>query len=226
MIQSRDPKADSEPLKQADYPKVRFWFKRDWSKFQKGSKAAKDASVDNSSDSKMVGRGKARSAEGINVMMLYIERDDGTSVDGDVANNIRQTARSIWENLGNAGIAPTTWGQADMQVKKDYWREMAEVFPYLKLCDRNWKANQIATEFYTKWYQGWLRNKNRHLGNNQQIGLGGNQNKRVRKDSVTTMQKRLRPDALVSSIQSHLSHKLHVTLPSLDCPWFIRRHLT
>ena len=90
MIQTMDPKADIEPLKQADYSKVRFWFKRDWSKFQKDLKAAKNASVDNS---KMVVRGgKACSSEDINVMMLYIKRDDSTSVDGDVANYIRQMA--------------------------------------------------------------------------------------------------------------------------------------
>jgi hypothetical protein len=167
--------------------------------------AAKETTV-NKLDSKMVVRGKGRAAEGINVMMLYIESEDGTSVDGDVAAYIRQMARSIWTELADvAGAAAPTWGQVDLQFKREYFRRIAELFPYLKLCHHDWKAHQISTECYSKWFSGSRWNKHE---DNQSIAVGGGQNKRPRKDSMKPVQKRLRSDAAVSSIPCYLSHKL------------------
>ena len=131
--------------------------------------------------------------------MLYVETEDGQSVDGDVASEIRDEARSLWKKLDDAGIAPPTWGQADLNIKREYLREMAELFPYIGLCHQGWKANQVATDFYPKWYKGsQTRKKRLESGDGERIDSGGS--KRSRKDSTKTVQKRMRPDTLVSRL--------------------------
>ncbi len=197
------------PLKRTDYPHIRFWFKRDWTNYYKTMKAASQG------DSKLeVARGKARSAKGINVMMLYIEMEDGQSVDGDVAADIRQTARTVWMELEDVDtVLPVTWGQMGEQRRKEYSRKMAETYPYIRLCHQDWKANEVATVFYPKWHKGRL-NKD-----DPKVGSDG---KRSRKDSTTTMQKRLRPD-VVSGIQFYLSHNLPnlCNIPEVDPPFSV-----
>ncbi len=178
------------PLGQSDYPKVKFWNRCDWTAFQ----AIK---VD---ESKMVVRGRSRASKGINLMMLYVESEDGVPVDGDTANRIRDMAKSYWDGLGDN--APASWGKASLQVKSDYCRQMVKWFPDLRLCSRDWKASNIATDFYTGWYKGWQRK----LNDGQEIEVsGGSQNKRSRKVSTKVMQKRTRIDDFVSNIQCYLS---------------------
>jgi hypothetical protein len=178
------------PLKQSDYPKVKFWNRYNWTAFQANK-------VD---ESKMVVRGRSRASKGINVMMLYVESEDGMPVDGDTANHIRDMAKSYWDGLGDN--APMSWGKAGLQVKSDYCRQMVKWFPNLRLCSRDWKASNIATDFYTGWYRGWQRK----LNDGQEIEVsGGSQNKRSRKDSTKVMQKRTRIDDFVSNILCYLS---------------------
>ena len=184
------------PPKQTDYPNIKFWFKREWTKYCNELKVAQ-ASVDNPDTSTGV-RGKSRAAEGINVMMLYIETEDGRPVDGDVASDIREAARSIWTKLDDVGIAPARWGQANLKIKREYLSKMVELFPYIGLCHQGWKAHQVATDFYPKWYKGSQTRKEREkeapkFADGKRIGSGGS--KRSRKDSTKTVQKRMRPDS-------------------------------
>jgi len=187
------------PLKQSDYPKVKFWNRCDWTNFQNAAKAA---------ESKMAVRGRSRASKGINVMMLFIESEDGVPVDGDTSNHIRDMAKSYWDRrLGDN--PPPTWGKADLQCRSDYCRQMVKWFPELRLCSRDWKAGHIATDFYTGWYKG-LQNKvlqkKSDGGQLQEIEVsGGSQNKRSRKDSKKVMQKKTRIDTFVSNIQFYPS---------------------
>lgn len=73
-------------------------------------------------------QGKGRSSKCINVMMLYIEMEDGLSVNGDVATEIHQAARAFWTKLAEAGNLPMTWGPAPPEIKRDYLSKMAELF--------------------------------------------------------------------------------------------------
>ena len=179
------------PLKQNDYPKVKFWNRGDWTAFQNAAKA---------DESKMVVRGRSRASKGINVMMLYVESEDGVPVDGDTANHIRDMAKSYWDGLGDN--PPASWGKAGLQVKSNYCRQMVKWFPDLRLCSRDWKASNIATDSYTGWHKSWQKK----LGDIQEIeASGGGQNKRSRKDSMKAMQKRTRVDDFVSNIQFYPS---------------------
>jgi len=84
--------------------------------------------------------------------MQYVEDQHGNVVDGFLAAMMRSLARAIWVELGVSGAAPLTWGQADAETRKGYYWAMAAGFFKLRLCNSNWKAEQIATEHYSRWF--------------------------------------------------------------------------
>ena len=140
-----DGTATHTPLKQAEYPQVKFWFKHDWTVYQSEHPADLDA------DGKTQ-RGKGRASKGVNVTMCYVEHDDGQTVNGNRASEIRRFARSIWVLLAKKGTVPATWGAADLESRKLYCHEMSDRFPELGLCDLDWKAEQVVTDNYPSWH--------------------------------------------------------------------------
>jgi hypothetical protein len=123
-------------------------------------------------------------------MMLYVETEDGESVNGDRASEMRQHARHIWDKQVDQS---TSWKLVGMPVKVDFYKKIAEWFPELRLCQSDWKADQIAKEFYLGWY------KTKYTD--------GSQRKRSRKDSEKALPKRMRSDAFVSLFSEVLSCK-------------------
>ena len=77
----------------SEYPNIHFWMKKDWTDFEN--------KANNSSDLRCQKgvQGGTRSANGENVMMLYIEHPNGESIDGMIASSIRAFARSIWRGF-------------------------------------------------------------------------------------------------------------------------------
>ena len=135
-LDSRTSKRTS--LRKEDFPKVRFWFRREW--------------LDSSEKKNQVGdgtRGRAQVARGLNVKMRYVEDEDGEPVDGNRAAAIRAIVRSFWITL--KGPLPSTWGLASAEIKEAYFEHMSTCHE-LNLCDQNWKAGQIATDYYPSWH--------------------------------------------------------------------------
>lgn len=105
------------------------------------------------------GRGKTRSAAGINVSMQYIELKNGTVIDGHRATNMRQFARCLWVQLAVDGKLFASWGEVDAGSKMFYYREMADRFEELAYCELDWKAEMIASDNYSGWKQTWLKKR-------------------------------------------------------------------
>jgi hypothetical protein len=133
------------PLCQKDYPKIKFWFKRQWTEF-----------TNNQPANALSSRGRSRASQGINVAMQYVELEDGTVIDGDRATEMRKFARGVWVSFAKNGAPPSKWGQADVQARQQYINSLSSRFPELRLCDLDWKAEQIATDNYPSWYNTWL----------------------------------------------------------------------
>jgi hypothetical protein len=138
--------AKPPPLSQDDYPLVKYWEKKAWKSVSGTRKDTSEVQTTTSS------RGGTRSSKGENVMMLYIEDANGLPVDGNIASDMRDFARCIWRSLYERGLAPSTWGQATMQVRDEFCREMEREYPVLRFCDNHWKANALATAIYSQWY--------------------------------------------------------------------------
>jgi len=73
-------------------------------------------------------------------------------VDGFSAAMMQSLAWAIWVELEISDAAPLMWEQADAETRKGYYWAMAVGFFELRLCDLNWKAEQIATEHYSGWF--------------------------------------------------------------------------
>ena len=96
--------------------------------------------------------------------------------------------------LGKKGTPPATWGAADIETRKLYSQEMSTRFPELKLCDLDWKAEQIATDNYPSWHYTW-DSKMGHQDikiekDNSHAAGSGSQTKRLRGESMTIHLKR------------------------------------
>jgi hypothetical protein len=183
---SEKPPNHLTPLNRQEYPHVKYWFKRDWSQYQTEHAAEDDHSC--------AQRGRGRAAKGINVSMRYVEFENGEMISGDRATEIRRFARSIWVLLGKKGTPPATWGTADIETRKLYSQEMCMRFPELKLCNLDWKAEQIATDNYPSWHNTWdckTAHQDLKIERDSSLAPGsGSQMKRVRGESKTVHSKR------------------------------------
>ena len=115
----------SGPLRREDYPNIRFWTRQDWnSSLQENAVLEIDQDEDGEAfpdpgpdeleePHQPPARGKRRAAQGINVAMKYIEREDGTVVDGFYAAEIRRYARSLWAQMALDNKLPATWSDVD-----------------------------------------------------------------------------------------------------------------
>ena len=123
--------------------------------------------------------------------MRYVEYENGEIISGDRATEIRRFARSIWVLLGNKGSPPATWGTADIETRKLYSQEMCSRFPELKLCDLDWKSEQIATDNYPSWHNTWDSKTTQQIERDNSLAPGsGSQMKRVRGESTSVYSKR------------------------------------
>jgi hypothetical protein len=183
------------PLRQEDYPRIKFWFKRQWTEFL----------IDHPTNaiSGSQSRGRTRSSQGINVTMKYVELEDGTVISGDRANEIRKFARAIWVSVSKTGTQPSKWGQADIQTRQQYLSAMGSRFPELRFCDLDWKIEQIATDNYPSWYANWLSNRDAQKVKKENGDVLSLQTKRSRKASEKFAAKRIKlGGAVVSDDQS------------------------
>ena len=116
---------------QLDYPKVHFWKRKEWKDFNNKSKNSSGL------QGKKGTRGGARSAKGENVMMLYIEHPNGKAIDGVLAAEIREFARSIWRGLYALGMAPRKWRDSSRDAQDKYTHEMEKKWPVLRYCENH-----------------------------------------------------------------------------------------
>jgi hypothetical protein len=193
-----DVKANQEvfsaPLRQEDYPKIKFWFKRQWTEFSN--------SHPTNSISGPQARGRSRAAQGINVSMQYVELEDGTIISGDRATEIRKFARAIWVSISKTDAPPSKWGQADIQTRQKYLSSMGFRFPELRFCDLEWKSDQIATDNYPSWYTNWLSKHDTQNVKNENDDVLPLQTKRSRMASEKSAAKRIKlGDAIISDDQ-------------------------
>ncbi|KAG6905924.1 hypothetical protein DXG01_016914 [Tephrocybe rancida] len=147
------PLAPYKPLKQENYPRITFWYKSEWQTYKS----------ENKSDGDIGNRGRALSSQGVNVMSPFIEHENGSAVNGHILRDMRSHARAIWMSLDKIGRLPPTWGKADAETASQYRSEMREKFIALRLCDNDWKADQIATDTYSSWYKSHREHKARQV---------------------------------------------------------------
>ncbi|KAF8971771.1 hypothetical protein BDZ97DRAFT_1753026 [Flammula alnicola] len=142
---SSQPSSLGPKPKKDDFPHLKFWFRRLYNLHLREKKKAKAVLNPNSGKA---ARGGARLAEtGENVATDYIETEDGEIVDGPTAASIRLRLRNIFNEMSkpqNSMALPNTWSDAGVTEREYLLRELYKDFPYIRLCDDDWKAILLA----------------------------------------------------------------------------------
>ena len=81
------------PLKVKDYPAVKFWYK-DQRKEEKDRRMKYDAEHN-------IHRPKGHSSKNENIRFWFLEKQNGTTIDGVELNRIHAEAKTIWDNMCN-----------------------------------------------------------------------------------------------------------------------------
>ncbi len=167
---------NTKPYSQSDYLLVKYWTRQQWKDNKNNNKDASDIL-----EIKDKMHGGTRSTKGENVMMLYIEHEDGTPIDGNMVAQIREHARLIWKDLYHRGKSPEKWSDTTREVHDEYFCKMEERWEVLQYCDNHWKANKLATALYSIWYNQYHKKAAKTQGGNLHKGC---LNKKVRISSV------------------------------------------
>lgn len=129
-------------------------------------------------------RGRSRLSEGnVNVMCDFIELQDGAVVDGATAEHIRARFRDTFAEQKISATrmqetVPKTWGEASAGFKKFLIKEVYDHFPYMRLCDNDWKVHYLAARVYPNWLKTQRKKEQRmeikveKTENSQAIGFG------------------------------------------------------
>ena len=131
------------------FPHIALWDQQDYKKVKKVKKAGGD--VLHVGQHKPV-RGSARMNEGENVMLDFVELDDGTIVDGNTAKLIRDELRSVYNELKKKDLLPKTWGAIGITARTFVFSHIYAKFPYLRLCHNDWKIIAIAGPGLSQWW--------------------------------------------------------------------------
>ncbi|KAJ7936767.1 hypothetical protein B0H13DRAFT_1853188 [Mycena leptocephala] len=135
-----------------DYPQISYWTEQDYLKEESERKKVNGKASMKEAQSK---RGSRRLADDENVMLWFIEDQDGNSITGSRAKAARAKARQIWRYLHGQGRLSGRWNDADIVVRSYYAGEMRREFPELRLCEFDYKAHRIATMTFPNWVKNY-----------------------------------------------------------------------
>ncbi|KAK7018140.1 hypothetical protein R3P38DRAFT_2981473 [Favolaschia claudopus] len=146
--------APTELINDTTFPSIRFWTRDNFNKSQTNKKTT-------TMNGKAGAKGSVRAAKDINVMHLYVEHEDGTIATGREVKEMRNTQRSIFQQIKNSFPTelPSTWGAASIAIVKYHRDEMYSAHPCLRLCTSHWKVSLMATDAYSSWYKKNVKNK-------------------------------------------------------------------
>lgn len=86
------------------------------------------------------------------ILSSFMEQSDGTQVSDKDKQAVRRTARAFFEALLKNNRAPTTWGNAPINIQHQLINVLETEYPFLRFCDQHWKSLQVATNSYSQWY--------------------------------------------------------------------------
>ena len=125
-------------LDKANYPNIRQWTADEYHSYRKGVKrGGEDVLTDRPTS----------------VLSSYMEDETGNQVSDKTKKATRATAKGFFEQLLRDNSAPAAWGSAPLSIRNKLINILESEFPFLRFCEGHWKANQVATNSYSQWYQ-------------------------------------------------------------------------
>jgi hypothetical protein len=127
-------------LPQTDYPNVQLWFPDDYNDDRRGGKRGGED------------EDEAKKDQGGSVLSRFMENENGKPIPNGARRAIRATAKSFFEQILLIGRAPTSWGQAGLDIRNELIHQLESEYHWIRLCDGHWKAMKVATNIYSHWY--------------------------------------------------------------------------
>lgn len=153
--------------------------------------------------------------------MPFVQTADGNVVDGHRASAIRSHLRALLVQLAaGSRVLPTTWGKSGKEERDYVYLQLETAFPELRLCELHWKAQNIVTDVYTKWYS-------KHIGaQTSRIKIEDNDNDEdedrldnpSRSSSPTFSSERRSSPSLPPRKRAKLSQKVPTSLSPANIP--------
>lgn len=84
------------------------------------------------------------------IATLFYEDENGNVVSEDVKSSVRGDLRGFWIDMINDGEAPVPWNQLGFRRREQYRKLMGDKYPWLRLCEGDWKLRQIWISNYKK----------------------------------------------------------------------------
>ncbi|KAJ6537637.1 hypothetical protein B0H19DRAFT_1180537 [Mycena capillaripes] len=158
LVATMDTKDHLRLLKHADYNEVEYWTEEEYLK--EVNRRKKDKGPATMVDTQTL-RGGKRLADDENVMYWFVQRQDGSIVEGSVLKKARAHARKIFIYLHSCSLAPPCWNDASSLARSYYASEMRFLFPELRLCEHDYKSHRIATSIYPGWYSSYTNSNSK-----------------------------------------------------------------
>ena len=146
-IPSNNTAYDLPKPKQEDYPEIKYWHKRDYVQIENAKKRTA-AVLDPTIPKQRAPRGSTRLAQSDeNVATDYIETENGDIVSGTTAQSIRSTIRNLLKEIKETKgmLLPEVWKDIGQNEHKFIFNGLYSNFPYIRLCDDDWKACFLAS---------------------------------------------------------------------------------
>lgn len=131
------------------FPGITFWDCKDFKKAKENQNIDNDAA--RAGESKPA-RGSVRMKEGENVMMDFVELEDGKIIDGLTAKLIRDELRSTCHELHKKDLLSRNWTSIGITARSFVFAHIYAKFPYLMLCHNDWKVNAIVGPIISQWW--------------------------------------------------------------------------
>ena len=125
-------------LDRANYLNVKNWGAEDYNILRRGRKrGGEDLTED----------------EPTSILSRFMEDENGNQIPEKMKRAVRKMAKGFFIDLLQANNAPAAWGSVPLSVRNKFINTMEKAYPFLRFCEDHWKANQVATNSYSQWYQ-------------------------------------------------------------------------
>jgi len=147
------------PLDRLKYEKTKHWTPVTYFKLKSGEVKVEEDEGDIDLDNLNPGTSANGSGSSVktSITSCYMEDENGEQQPKTTKDAARATARGFWIKLLKDGMAPTTFGGLDVNLKHEYINLMESNYPWLRLCENHWKAERIGHNHYSPWYTGAVK---------------------------------------------------------------------
>jgi len=141
-------KSPLEPLRRAEYPKVKFWTEK---AFNEARNQGAGETNGLATEKRRPGRPRKSSDLDDELPSSYpwLETANGERLSSDTLTDISRKLRRLFESLVVANLAPTAWGSASEAAHDFIHLEMGHAFDIFRFCEGGWKLHKYITTKYS-----------------------------------------------------------------------------